>query len=249
MKKSRFVIVLAGMLILPYLLAACASAGAQPANSGQIQPAGGSTQSAQAGVLNSDYENALPVITQLAVGLFKLEETGFPLSAGQASELITLWKAYRSLTNSETAASSELNSLIVQIQNVLSEDQQRAIAAMKLTGEDLAQLAQDRQIVLGGPGFGNNSNLTPEQQATREALRALRSQSGGGASPGGGFGPPGGVPGGGDPGGGFGPMMETTPGAVETVIARRGSGFGGGFGGVNPALVEALISYLQTLGS
>jgi hypothetical protein len=159
--------------------------------------------------------------------------------------LIPLWKAYRSLSDNDAPLTIELDALISQIQQVLNPDQQQAITEMKLTGEDLAQLAQEMNIPLGGPGFGGGSDLTEAQQATREALRALRSQSGGGEGPPGGGPPAGGVfiPPGGEMGGGFMPPNVATPGAVETAMAGR---MGRRASGLPPALLEALIAFLET---
>ena len=229
-------------LVSMTLLAACAGAEAQatPLDQGAA-PASSTGVASTPNVLKMDYENALPVAMQLAIGLFKLDESSNPLSAQQAAGLLPLWKAYRSLSQSETFSPMELDAVIVQIQGTLSAEQLEAIAALKLTGDDMAQLAQERDIVLGGPGFGGNTNLTEEQQATREALRALRSQSSSGGGFQGGGPPPGGfIPGSGDPG--FVPPNQATPGAIETAMAgRRGSGGGD----VSPALVEALIVFLE----
>lgn len=200
-------------------------------------------------VLNTNYENALPMVAQLALGTFKLDESGDPLTAEQARSLLTLWKGYYSLTSNGNISARELEGLIAQIEKAYSQKQLQTIAAMKLTMEDMAKFAQDKNFNLVGSGMGRNENLTAEQQATREALRTLRSQTsqggvapGSGGFPGGGGPPPGGMlPEGGDPGMGFAPPNQATPGAVETAIAGRivrGSG-------VSPALLQALIDYLK----
>ena len=243
-KTTNFALLL--LLVSTSFLAACGSAGAQSTSA--TNPSGGGRGSS---VLKTNYENALPVIAQLALGTFTLDESSAPLTAEQATALLPLWKGYRGLSTSGNVSTKELEGLIGQIERAYSPEQLQAIAGMELTMEDLAQLAQEKNIVLAGPGPRGNANLTEEQQATREALRALRQSSGGGGGfPGGGGMPPGGgppaggmPPGGGDFGGGFGPPNQATPGAVETAMAGR---MGASRGGVSPALVEALINYLQT---
>jgi predicted small secreted protein len=236
MKKLELTFLVSGLIIGSILLAACSNAGA---SSGQnVQ---GAAKSATQGVLKADYQNALPVPIQLALGIFKLEESSYPLSKDEAAALLPLWKAYHSLTNSETSSAEEISALIEQVQQTLSAEQLQSIADLQLTGQDLAQLAQDKNIAFGG---GRNFNFTPEQQATRQAQRGSGQFSGGGGGfrqgegGGGGFGPG---------GGGFGspPGLEQTPGALQTAVAQRGGA--NGAVRVNSALVGALITYLEGL--
>jgi hypothetical protein len=195
-----------------------------------------------AGLLKTDYENALPVTMQLALGSFKLDDSETPLTSEQAAALIPLWKAYRSLANGD-GSSKEIEALVAQIQETFTQDQLAAIAGMQLTMQDLMQLAQEKNLALGSGG----PNLSAEERATRAAQR-FSGQGGGQVSefrPRDGMGPPGGGPPGGGmaPGGEMQPGLMATPGARQTAIARRS-------GGVNdaasPALVEALITFLKT---
>jgi hypothetical protein len=232
MQKYKLTNLVSGMLILTTLLAACSNANAVQNTQRQVPS---STQ----GVLRTDYQNALSVGTQLALGIFKLDEVNQPLSKEQAVALLPLWKAYRNLTGSDTSAAEEINGLIAQIQETLGADQLQSIAVMQLTGQDLAKFAQEKNIAFGG---GQGFNLSPEQQATRQALRSSGQSRGGEGGfrfegGGGGFGPG---------GGGFGPPpgLEQTPGALQTAVARRGGTSGSG--SVNPALVSVLIAFLQT---
>ncbi len=234
------VLLAAGLCFSIGLMAACSGS-----NINTIKSTSGTAQTTSQGTgaprfnspLKTDYENALPIATQLALGLFKLEETDTPLTAQQATELIPLWKAYKSLSNSDTSSPMELDALITQIQETLSADQLQSIINMKLTGEMLGQLAQERNLNLGGPGEGRVSGLSAEEMATRQAQR----QSGQAPEGGGGFGPPGGFEPG---GGGFGAGAQTTPGARTTQGAARSFI---GSGRVSTALVDALITYLTTL--
>jgi hypothetical protein len=234
MRLARYLVIL---LVASAILAGCSGAGS-PAET----PGTGAAGSAGSGFLKTDYENALPANMQLALGLFKLDDTSAPLTTEQAAALAPLWKAYRSLTANE-GSSREIAALILQIEGTLSENQLQEISAMQLTMEDLVELAREKALILGGGG----PNLSAEERATRQAQRF--SGQGGGAGgefrPGGGMGPPGGIsPGGGIlPGGELPPGAMATPGARQTAIAQRPAGFDVQ---VSPALVEALIDFLET---
>lgn len=254
MNKLSVTLFFVTLLTIASILTACTSVGAK-ITSQDAGPAANRSASSPlvtggaSGVLKENYTNALPVASQLAIGVFRLDEGESPITPEQAAELIPLWKAYRSLTNSDTASSIEIAALESQIERVLSAEQLGAIAAMKLTRDDLAALFEERQIEPGRPGFGSNATLTVEQQATRQAFRALQSQSGGGEGgfPGGGA-PPGGAPGGGIPGGGgpggdFSPPSGMSPGASGTPMPRQG---GAQIGRVNLPLIEALLAFLET---
>jgi hypothetical protein len=163
---------------------------------------------------------------QLALGTFKLDQTDYPIDAAQAQKLLPLWKAARSLSSSDTAATQELAAVVRQVEQTMTPEQMQAIQEMKLSFQDMAALGQELGIEMGrSGGFGN---MSPEMQATAQAAR----QSG---RPPEGFG--GGFPG---PGGGPGGL---SPEARQTAIAR-----GGGRRanlGLNPALLDAIIKFLE----
>ena len=166
--------------------------------------------------IGSDFENALPESAQLALGTFLLEETDNSVNPAQAAELLPLWKAARSLSQSETVAEAELNAVFNQIQTTMTSEQLAAITDMQLTGEDMAQVAEEIGLSFGFGAGGGFGNLTPEQQATAQAAR----ESGQG-SPGDGFlrgGNPGGQGEGGFPGAGGG---QLSPEQQATMVVRR----------------------------
>jgi peptidoglycan hydrolase CwlO-like protein len=72
-------------------------------------------------------QDALPASTQLILGTFRLEGTAHAVSAGQAAELLPLWQVYQDLEGSGTAAQEEIDALVGQIQETLSESQMQAI--------------------------------------------------------------------------------------------------------------------------
>jgi hypothetical protein len=224
MKKTLLIHILMAAL----LLAGCAS--------------GGQTATAAAvGVgidskIKTDYTNALPLMSQLAVGTIKLDGTGNAIDKTEAGQLLPLWKVLRTLSTSNTAAVEEINAAIHQIETTMKPEQVTAIASMQLTQQDMAAVFAQRGVGFGsGGGFGGN--LTPEQQATRQALRQSGG-GGGGPPPGGGFG--GGGFGGGGGGGG------QVPAAQQTAIAAARSGSGRSSSGVNLGVVNAVIQYLTS---
>lgn len=226
------------ILILLVLSACTTSDGSGDPNPGSDENNGSSQDSESTGSgLNPDYENALSVNLQLLFGTMALEDTDYPVLADQSENLLPLWKAARALSDSETAAEEELVAVYTQIQNTLNADQVKAIGAMELTQEDLLNIAESHGIEIGLGGGFDFDNMTPEQQAAREAAREYGGPGGGGF-PGGG----GGL--GGGPGG-----EGLDPAARETAIAERGGAgrFGGGAGRINPVFFEGIITFLEAI--
>lgn len=206
------------------------------------------------GPLSTDYENALSIPMQLAVGTFKLDGTDNQVDADTASALLPLWKAVRSLSSSDSAAAEEIQAVYNQIQETMTPEQIQTISEMQLTFGDMGAVAQEMDLNFGAGGrFGD---FTPEQQETAQAARES------GQIPEGGFGgdgnfpiPEGGFPGGGPggrnfPGGGF-QGGQPGPELQATVEARRASGAGGTGAnfGLPTALLDALIQYLEGVAS
>ena len=136
--------------------------------------------------IGEDFQDALPISAQLGFGTLLLEDSEYAVDPLQAAELLPLWKAARSLNQSETVAEAELEAVFNQIQDTMTSAQIAAISNMQLTGEEMAQLMEDLGLSFGfgGGGFGN---LTPEQQATAQAARESGEGSPGGGVPGSGF--------------------------------------------------------------
>jgi hypothetical protein len=180
-----------------------------------------------------------PLAMMLILGIFKLEKTNFAIDSAQAAVLLPLWKALRSLSESETVAAEEIQAIIDQIQDTMTAEQIAAIESMDLTMQDLGVIAEELGLELDSFG-GRFAELSPEMQATREAARESGQFPGGGQ----GTGPGGGIPGSGPGGGqGFG-SGELSPEARQTAIAERG-GVRGAQLGVNPFLLEAVIEFLE----
>jgi len=149
-------------LLLIVALVACNPAG----DAGDV----GGEPPESASLLGDDHENALPVLTQLLVGTFELENGDLAVDAAQAAKLLPLWKAYRSLSDSDSASSLELEAILDQIQETMTSERVRAIAEMQLTGEDMAALAEERGIEMARGG--DRDDLSPEQIETMQAERS-----------------------------------------------------------------------------
>jgi hypothetical protein len=185
-------------------------------------------------IVNFQFE--MPTEMTLMVGTVKLDETAYAVDAQQASALIPLWKALRSLSESDTAAEAEIEAVINQITETMTLEQMQAISDMDLTMQDFASVAEILGLEMSGFGGGNFGEITPEMQATREAMR----DSGEFPGPGGGMG----LGGGQGPGGGFGSSTEMDPAARETAIAERGGMRGAGLG-ISSQLLDAIIEFLE----
>jgi hypothetical protein len=123
--------------------AACGSA--NPSSAGTANP----------DRLNTNYDKALPVETQLVLGTLKLEGTPQAVDPAMAAELLPLYTLLQQMTASGTAAQAEIDAVLEQIQATMTTDQIHAIAAMKLTQTEMADY-------FGGAGrFSASGTRTP----------------------------------------------------------------------------------------
>jgi hypothetical protein len=156
--------------------------------------------------LNEDYPDALPIQTQLTLGILKLEETDLAVDTVQAAELLTLWQAIRSLSSSDITAEGEIEAIVNQILDTMSSEQLETIAAMELTQEGILELTQELGIARGGDwtGEGDPRSSAPDGMVP-------------GSGPGGGLG-------GGLGGGRFsegGENLDLDPEQIATLQAER----------------------------
>lgn len=105
------------------------------------------------GVLRVDYENALDVQSQLALGALRLEGTAEALTAAQAAQALPLWKM---LLDDRSMPLAEQLALAKQIEGTLTAAQLTAIAAMQLTSDDAQGWLREQGPDLGmvEPGQG-----------------------------------------------------------------------------------------------
>jgi hypothetical protein len=87
--------------------------------------------------------------TNLAVGTLALEESSLNITQEQATQLLPLWKAVKSLGSDSLASTAEINALYDQIEETMSSDQVQAIQQMSQA--DLTAAMQKYQIA-GGAG-------------------------------------------------------------------------------------------------
>ncbi len=220
--------------LLAIALTACGNVAAS-----SNQPPG---SEASLSLLTADYEDALPLELQLAYGTLNLEGTENEVDAQLAADLLPLWKAVRSLSDSDTVAAGEVQGLFKQIQETMTPEQVQAIAGMHLTRQNMAEISEKLGLQFA-PGGGRFGEISPEMQATVEAARES------GQAPPGGFGGGGGgfIPGGGPGGEGFGRGGEpgqANPELQATAQARRTQRSGTNPGIPAPVL-DAVISYLE----
>jgi len=174
--------------------------------------------------------NNLPIETQLAVGTLKLDGTDHDISVDQAEELIMYWQVYREISQSETSAQAEIDGLIAQIRETMTDDQMQAITDMNITQQDVFASMQGTNVV--------------SSRSSDSTVSVPSSSASGGGMPSGG--PP--ADGGGAPP--DGEMRADMDGAVsasgtdQTQSTDTASGLAGTTG-VPSALVEAVIQSLQ----
>lgn len=234
--KRKVVILLLGLLIV-LALAACGQDAGQSTSSASggdaAEKNGAEEEQVETIVaqISDDFDNALSPMGQLALGTLRLEDSELAISEQQAAELLPLWQAMQSLSNSETTAQVELDAVVKQIQGAMTAEQVATIAAMQLTEDSLTEMMDSGD--LGSRGFGGRN-------------AAVEGEDGFTFPPGGfegGFGPPGGGPGGGPGGfgGGFGGQLSE-----DDIATRRAQFAENGLGDMSERfLTGAVVRLLQ----
>lgn len=223
MKKLSVVIL---GLVMVFALAACSSEAAQD----DVSQESASTTDVDVDEIPSPERGAqgLQDSVRLMMGTFLLEDTEYAVTSEQATNLVILWKAYRSLSTSDNFALEEVVALLNQIQDTMTPRQLDTITGMEIVQEDMFAMAQELGIV--SDGFGEFGGGEGDGEGFPEG--------GPGGFSGGGF-PGGDGPGGQGPGG-FGGDLD--PEAIATLRAeRKGSG-----GRVNSFLLDPLIELLES---
>ena len=218
------------LLVQIFTLVAC--------NSTAVESTAQNGNGATVDVTNGEVPFNMSAEMKLMLGTVKLDETDYAVDAGQSSELLPLWKALRSLSESDTVAQAEIEALITQLEDTMTPNQISAIDDMNLTMQDMTGVMETLGIEASGFG-GRFGEMTPEMQATMEAARESGDFPGGGP---GGFAQGDGQ----GPGGGFGGFggAEMDPSARATAIAERGGTRGAGFG-INSFLLDGIIEFLE----
>jgi hypothetical protein len=231
--RSKRTLLIAALGGLAALLAACSggSSGEETVNSSER--------------LTAEYENAIPVESQLILGTLMLEDTEQAVDAELAAELLPLWQMQKTLAASDTASTEEMDALIDQIQETMTREQIRAIAGMQLTQQEMFAYMQKAGLMQmpqysGTPGASDAEGTFYPGGMGAEGPMTFE----------GGGGPPAGFEGGGGPAGGFpssgqgfNPEDLTTE-QRATLEAQRGNR--GGYGRNASVLLEALIELLES---
>ena len=243
MKIGR--ITITGLVILALGLSACSVAGAAPTSTSEVSG------------LDANYQGALPVEMQLALGTLMLKDSDNAVDAKTASQLIPLWQAVGSLSSKSSTAPQEIQALYKQIGDTMTPAQIQAIAGMQLTQQDIPRVAQKLGLDLAaGRGFNQGARPTGQAPSTNgQGGRTFSGSGGRGNFQGGGFGGGGGFPGGGFggdggfPGGGsFGGAQQTPNASTRaTAQARFANNGGGGFSRLSTVWVDAVVKYLQSI--
>jgi hypothetical protein len=168
--------------------------------------------------------NNLSTATKLALGTLRLEGTNAAVTSTQATQLLTLWEGYQSLSDSDTSSQVELEALVKQMQGTMTTDQIKAIEAMNLTDQSMSE-------IMGTLG-GSNTASTPASTPSTLALSQGAPSGGQGGMP--------------SDGGGI-PMGDITGGmTTQSTPAATQSTSSAGTTQVNPMLLKALIQMLET---
>ena len=196
--------------------------------------------------------STMPLEQKLAIGTLELEGTPQAVTAKEATDLLPLWQAVKSLSADTNTAPTEITAVYKQIEGAMTPDQTQAIQKLTWTQQDIQALMTKYGVTFGNGQAGQGAqNLTAEQRATRTAQFQSRGQNGGGPGGAGGFGGQGGVPGvpggaGGAGGtGGFGGQGGTGTGTTQRTPQPGQTGRRAG-GGMNTMFVDPLIKLLQT---
>ncbi|MBN2503403.1 MAG: hypothetical protein JXB38_21685 [Anaerolineales bacterium] len=206
--KIKVLFTLTVLISVAFLLAACGSTSEPTIQESADEAASEENPTEVAlqdnnGPRGNGGQGGLPTQMLLAAGTLKLEETDLAVTVEQAAELLPLWKAARSLADSDNITNEEINAIYDQIEEAMTTDQMGAIEAMELSFEDLSEVFPDMQMGMGSGQFGDVDREA--MQATREAMGDDFQPPSGMEGSGGGR-PEGGIPGGdgGGPQGGFG---------------------------------------------
>lgn len=210
--------------------------------------------------LTTDFENAEPVISQLILGLLKLDGTDLALTKDQAGSLITLWDQYQTAIKElmpnggkqsgapaalptpdpkstpaapveNTELTAKLDAIVTSMQTVLTDKQIAAIKEMKITRDIATTIMKEKNITSGGP----------DQQNSQSGQQNGQSGQQGGQPPAGGQ--QGNQQGGQPPAGG-------QPGQQSGQSGQQGGqppadGRQRGNGMVQPGLLKAFTAYLE----
>ncbi len=165
---------------------------------------------------------------QLALGTLKLEESEYPVSAEQATYLLPLWKAARSLGENDVSSTQEMNALLNQIKDSMTDEQWKVIKAMGSSTQDLAVIAQELGTEIGSTGPTGSPVLGSGSSSAQAPAGGDMSIVAGGP------------PDGGPPDAGVSPSSGASSQASQSL-----TGGGGTFMGLSDTLLDSVITLLK----
>jgi len=174
MKQKGITGFCAGLILVlaAVMLAGCKSSQPTPA---VVSSSLGNTYASQA--LDTSYPGALNAASQLMLGTLRLEGAENAVTPEQAKTLLLLWQA---LSGRALQSDAERNAVLAYIETQMTPAQLKAIAAMRLTQDDLlAQTRDDAQGRVGGgqPG-GAGAPSAPGGGAIPPAMGTRQAQFG-----------------------------------------------------------------------
>lgn len=220
--KKKHILLIATMVIL-VSLTACSSSELAGAKDALAEPV--------VKIAQAEIDEA----TKLMVGTLLLNGTENEVSPENAATLLPLWQLYSSLSTSDIVAQAEIDAVVTQIQNTMTEAQMTAIDAMELSGQNITILFKE-------------SGLFQELQAElSDTLSASGDSSGAGKGsiPQDGIIPSGGKGGGLGGGLGDGSGIDMDPAIKETQMAAEGKT--GSSGQSSQVYLRLLIRYLENM--
>jgi len=130
--------------------------------------------------ISTDYQNALSIPLQLALGTLRLEDTPQAVTTEQAKSLVELWQAFEALSSSSSTAPEELTAVENQISEAMTAEQLRTIADLRLTNADLSAFYAEQGLTVPQPPPGITPGVSRQNlsDAQRESLRATVQASG-----------------------------------------------------------------------
>ena len=189
--------------------------------------------------VSTSTNESLPFTTQLLLGTLQLQDTEQAVTSEQAKELLPMWQVYRELIGSSTAAQEEIDGLIDQIQETMTNHQKDAITTMGLTQSDVFSFMQTQGVGMGG------SQPSSSGSSVQSNTGFVPPDGGMAGGP-----PDAGMAGGGPPESGFadlggaGPIVSTDQSQVAEADTSAGRS-----AGVPNILVDTLIQYLEQIAN
>lgn len=188
MKKNIIII----FAVFTILFAACAPTPDEASELAGVeaavaQPSSGDVAPVPVAVIDTEFEDAANLRSQLAYGTMKLDGTPNAVSAEQAGAMLPLWQAIVALSGDDTTASEELTAVQEQIAQSFTAEQIAAINAMKITNTMLTAYYAELGISMPTPvpGVtkvpGSKKNMSEaDKLATRTAAEAAGMTTGSG---------------------------------------------------------------------